>query len=422
MCPEVWDTVVVGAGVLGCATAMHIKSMDPDRSVLLLDRNPRPGMGNTRRSVALFRDMFTSRTGRELARATIGLMGHIEGELGFNLALKRYGYYWMMDEARYEGMRPLLDKLEQDGVEFDVDDRSEVMDLLGEHLVPEPIPIRGRAMPHVEHAVRVHNAGTVSPTRLAMWYEREFRRLGGEVEYEFQVDSLELESTQGGPVKVWEGARLAAAVGPSGRRTAMEFVVAAGVWTPSLLDPLGVDCHVKSQTRQAFGLRGGGVDVLHVRNGFPKGELPVLILPAGGVFLKPVRAQRLLVAGCADRWGRPYALEDEPRAETSFLDSQVRPVVEAYFPRIKGSIVPVSWAGQYHYNTMDGNPIVFKESNVTVVVGASGSGIMKSDSIGCVAAAVHAGEPDTELFDGTRVRVSGLGVRDRIVEPEQLTL
>ena len=410
-------TIVLGAGALGCATAMHIKRLRPDERVLLLERAPRPAMGNTKRSVALFRDLFSSRTSRDLAGATIAMFDHVEGELGHRLGLRRYGYYWMVDAATFGELRPLIRALEAGGTSLEVHDQRQVHARLGEHLAVSP-----SGMPPVDNAVLVHNAGTVSPTRLAEWYESQYRSLGGEVEYGFAVDRIMLESGRGGPTRVWEGARAAAVEGPSGRRAARELVVAAGAWTPGLLDPIGVDCHVKPQTRQAFGLGGPGVEALHARNGFPEGELPVLIMPAGGVYLKPVRSQGLLVAGCADTWGRPYAIEDDPQPEPAFLDGQMRPVIEAYIPGLRGATVPVSWAGQYHCNTIDGNPYVFKESNITVVVGSSGSGIMKSDSIGRVAAAVHLGERDAELFDGRRFAVADLGIEARNVERETLII
>ncbi|MCK5253881.1 MAG: FAD-binding oxidoreductase, partial [Thermoplasmata archaeon] len=254
------------------------------------------------------------------------------------------------------------------------------------------------------------------------WYEAQFRRLGGQVEYGFTVERLVPESVSGGGPRVWEEGRVAAVEGPSGRRRGREMVVAAGAWTPSLLDEVGIDTHVRPQTRQAFGLVGNGARALHEGNGFESGRLPVLALPSVGVYLKPIRSQRMLLAGCADTFGRPFRLEEDPQAEPEFMDRQIRPVVEAYLPGMKGADANVSWAGQYHTNTTDGNPYVFKETNVTVVAGASGSGIMKSDAIGRIAAAVHLGEERAEMFDGRPVLVSDLGVARRNVEPEALII
>ena len=418
-----WDTLVLGAGVLGCATAYHVMRSDPDRRVLLLDRNPRPAQGNTRRSVALFRDLFTSSTNQALAGSTIALFDHVEDDLGHNLGLKRFGYYWMMDPGKLDDLKPVLEDLERHGSDLEIHDRSDVRALLGEHIELDPVPPLGRGpLGSVAGAVMARNAGTLSPSRLAKWFEMEFRALGGRVEYGFTVDRLVPESVRGNGLRVWEDGRVAAVEGASGRRRAREFVVAAGAMTPSLLDPLGVDSHVKPRTRQAFGLVGEGATALYERNGFPGGQLPVIVLPSAGVYLKPVGSQRMLLAGCADDLGRPFGLDEDPQPEAEFLRDQIRPVVEGYLPGMKGAEVKVSWAGQYHSNTIDGNPYVFKESNLTVVAGASGSGIMKSDAIGRVAAAVHLDERSTELFDGHRMNVADLGIRGRKVAPESLII
>jgi glycine/D-amino acid oxidase-like deaminating enzyme len=53
---------------------------------------------------------------------------------------------------------------------------------------------------------------------------------------------------------------------------------------------------------------------------------------------------------------------------------------------------------------------------------ASGSGIMKCDAIGRIAAALHSGEEEAELFGGRRFRVSDLGIHHRRVERETLII
>jgi glycine/D-amino acid oxidase-like deaminating enzyme len=423
MADDEWDTIVIGAGVLGSATAYHLKRADPDKRVLLLDRNTGPAKGNTRRSVALFRDLFTSSTNRALARSTLDFFDHVEDDLGYSLGIKRYGYYWMMGEERMATLRQPLEELVRDGHELEFHDRGQVRSMLGDRLVLDPTSPPGTGpMEPVAGAVLAPKGGTLSPTRLARWYEAQFRSLDGQVEYGFAVDRLVPGTPSGEGIRVWEEGRVVAVEGPSGRRWSRELVVAAGAWTPSLLDPVGVDSHVRPKTRQAFGLVGEGARSLHVNNGFLGGRLPVLVLPSAGVYLKPIRSQSMMLAGCADAFGRPFRLDEDPRPEEGFLDRQIRPVMEAYLPGMRGAQVKVSWAGQYHYNTVDGNPYVFREGNVTVVAGASGSGIMKSDAFGRVAAAVHQGERTAELFDGRKMDVSDLGIHRRRVETEALII
>jgi glycine/D-amino acid oxidase-like deaminating enzyme len=57
-----------------------------------------------------------------------------------------------------------------------------------------------------------------------------------------------------------------------------------------------------------------------------------------------------------------------------------------------------------------------------MVVGMSGSGIMKADGIGRVAATVFQKERQVELFDGSRLSASRLGLSTREVEKEKIVL
>src|SRR4030042_4367603 len=84
------------------------------------------------------------------------------------------------------------------GTEVEQHEREGGRERLGELVVREPGSVNGRSLPHIDRAVLVQNAGTVSPTRLALWYESEFRRLGGEVEYGFKVARLVLASATAG--------------------------------------------------------------------------------------------------------------------------------------------------------------------------------------------------------------------------------
>jgi glycine/D-amino acid oxidase-like deaminating enzyme len=76
----------------------------------------------------------------------------------------------------------------------------------------------------------------------------------------------------------------------------------------------------------------------------------------------------------------------------------------------------------YEVNTLDEQPVIFSEHGVVVVGGGSGSGIMKADAIGRIAAAVCAGQEYGALFGGRQFRVSDLGLKERCVEREKLVI
>jgi glycine/D-amino acid oxidase-like deaminating enzyme len=57
-----------------------------------------------------------------------------------------------------------------------------------------------------------------------------------------------------------------------------------------------------------------------------------------------------------------------------------------------------------------------------VVGGASGSGILKADAVGRIAAALYNGEEYALLYGGKGFKVSDLGLKHRSVEPEKLVI
>jgi glycine/D-amino acid oxidase-like deaminating enzyme len=71
---------------------------------------------------------------------------------------------------------------------------------------------------------------------------------------------------------------------------------------------------------------------------------------------------------------------------------------------------------------MDGQPVIFEENDLMVVGGASGSGILKADSIGRIAGALYNGEDYANLYGDRKFKVSDLGLKHRNVEPEKLVI
>jgi L-2-hydroxyglutarate oxidase LhgO len=59
--PE-YDTVIVGAGILGLATGFHLKAQNPNLKILIVDKRAAAGQGSTAKSAAAFRCLFASST------------------------------------------------------------------------------------------------------------------------------------------------------------------------------------------------------------------------------------------------------------------------------------------------------------------------------------------------------------------------
>ena len=73
-------------------------------------------------------------------------------------------------------------------------------------------------------------------------------------------------------------------------------------------------------------------------------------------------------------------------------------------------------------NPLDGQPVIFRVGNIGVAAGTSGSGIMKADAIGRIAASMALEKEEAELFDGTRIKVEVFGLNRRDIDRERIIL
>ena len=129
---EKFDIIVVGAGIIGVATAYHLQRNNPDTSILLVDRAPEAGQANTAMSAAAIRDMFSSTTNQLLTGTSIAFFRHIQEELGFDLDLKFCGYLWLLSEEQFKesSIQMWMKRMGEGGIAYRVVERKE----LQEHL------------------------------------------------------------------------------------------------------------------------------------------------------------------------------------------------------------------------------------------------------------------------------------------------
>jgi FAD-dependent oxidoreductase domain-containing protein 1 len=431
------DVVVVGAGIMGVASAFHILEENRGKRVLLVDRYGGPGQGNTGRSNAMFRNTFSSEDNQTLADASIEFYLHVQGDAGQDLGLQRIGYLWLMDEKQLSASEPFLQGMAKNGIEFS---------RLGPEVVRDRLPgmvpdgdSGGQAallgLPRVEGGVFGPKCGRLDPDKLVRYYAGRFAELGGRFAYNTEAKRLVVGprdpvGIEGEPF-VWQESEVAG-VELSGQLNgvlrAETVVVACGAWGNELLEPVGVDGHTKAKKRQLFSIEARGDRALEglVRaRGFNDlGLLPLVILPKAGVHFKPVSEETALWVACEDEVNRPYI--DLPEhdlgsyaAEPGYYEKSVKPVLSGYFPAFEKAKVKAMWAGLYSYNTVDYLPFAFREGNLIVVGGDSGSGIMKGDSLGRVVGSLYAEREEAMLYGEVPYKVSKLSFESRDVEREE---
>jgi glycine/D-amino acid oxidase-like deaminating enzyme len=422
---------------MGVASAFHLKRNNPDKQILMLDRLGASGQGNTGRSNAMFRNTFSSVDNQVLSNSTIDFYLHLQDELKVDLGLQQIGYLWLMSDEQLSASETFLKGMERNGIGIHRLSDEE----LGRRM-PSMVrdfdsneEARLMALPSIEGGVFGPKCGRLDPDKLVRYYVQEFLRMGGRVAFKTSAEKLLVGPSDrlgiDGEPFVWQDARIEGiqAIGAlNGAINADTVVLACGAWGNELLEPAGIDGHVSAKKRQLFSVSARGVkgleELLHTKGFNPLGLLPLVILPKAGVHFKPVSEEDDFWIACEDEVNRPFIhLPDHDlaryAAEQEYYERSVNPILSAYFPGFRNAKVKAMWAGLYSYNTLDNLPFVFRQNNLIVVGGDSGSGIMKGDSLGRIVDAVYRDEEEASLYGDVQYGTSKIGFERRSVKREE---
>jgi glycine/D-amino acid oxidase-like deaminating enzyme len=281
----------------------------------------------------------------------------------------------------------------------------------------------------VYKGILIQKAGLIDVDSIVKFYESEFLKLGGKIQYNTEVKELVVEPRQPlgmpGEPYFWQDATITGARTAKGLIRAKKTVVAAGAWISQLLDPLGIECFIKPKKRQIFSVKAKTEalrKLLFTREFTDAGCLPFTILPKPSVYIRPAPEEDALWLAYADEFPRAFRLEDNPEPEENYYRYGIYQVLVKYFPQFTDCHPFSAFAGLYEINSLDGQPLIFEENGLMVVGGASGSGILKADAISRIAAALYGGEEYAMLYGDRKFKVSDLGLNNRHVEPEKLVI
>jgi glycine/D-amino acid oxidase-like deaminating enzyme len=403
-----YDFIIVGAGVIGCSTAYHLKKLNPKSNILIIEKNHRAGLGNTAKSAALFRNLFSSDTSRKLASSSVNFYYTILDKI----KLKKSGYLWLFSDEQWKKNKNIIYKLNKDKLEIDLFNKEDISKYLNINL------FSNKELPNISNGIFCKKCGSLSAVSLAEYYANSFIEIGGKIFFEKEIKSIKLtgEKEQYAP---WKDIKIKYLIdNKGGKYFSDKYLFATGAWTQNILSPIGIASNVYPKKRQLFGIK-----IKHISNIFAKKieQYPAIILPAGGVYLKPIIKDKTIIVGCADDLGQPYKLTDF-NADQKYFDNAIKPVLKHYFKYLKEYNLYLKWAGYYAYHWPDKNPVIENVSNITWVSGTSGSGIMKADAIGRITASKLLEDKYATLADQSKFKVSNLSLYERNVDLEKLII
>ncbi|MCL4447935.1 MAG: FAD-binding oxidoreductase [Thermoplasmatales archaeon] len=430
-----FDIILVGAGIIGLASAYHLKKMMPDRSILVVEKESDHSQGNTGRSVAGFRDFFSTTINAQLARASINFYKYVQEDLEYGIGMRETGYLFLMSKSKFDSMKYVIDTL-QTSTKLRVLDRNELASIPAFRVSLENEEAVQLNLQPIEVGVLGMNCGVLEIERLSSYYYDECKKLGIEFSFKTEVNSLEVvpENASGFPGEpfLWQNKIIGEISTNRGSFSAEKYVLTTGAWTGKLLDSIGVDSHIKVKKRFVYQIGGESVKKLvGASYGLNEADLfPFTVLPSHGVYLRPHPPSRTFWVSTSgttsdQELGPTFSYESPDKIDFTeptdeYFDYNILPVIRAYLNGLDDLKITGKWTGYYSLNTQDKTPYVFQFLNAIVATGGSGAGLMKADSIGRIVASMAAGIESTTLFDKSKIKNSDLGITERNVGIESL--
>ncbi len=418
-----FDVVIIGAGITGLASAYHIKKMSQNLKVAILDKGPTFCQGNTAKSSAAFRDLFSSDVNREITQSTIEFYRYIQRDMGIDLGMRFNGYLFLGNRKFLND--PTFKSFVEKGMARYVSKEALTGMGLRTRLSDEELSVMN--LSNIDGGLLGLNCGIFAPEKICDFYGNELKGMGVEFYFGTEVTPPNLKPDvpldfPGEPF-IWQKTSLKTIETSKGEFEASEFVFCTDVWTDNLLDNTGIDGHTRGKKRQVFQISGPEVESL-VRKELIDGQntMPLTILPSHEIVLRPDPESHSIWVTIADDYNRNFSISDDPQPEPEFYEKNLFPIITAYLPQLKNSKVSSMWAGYYAYNTIDKTHYVFRDKNIIVATGSSGSGIMKADAVGRVVAALQSGKEKTKLFNETVIDTSDLGIHKRKVKEEEMVI
>ena len=360
--------VIVGGGLMGLSTALHLRRADRQARVTILERG-RIGEAASSASAAGVRVMGRARAERAMALESVGRWPELDRELEAQTGYRRSGGLRVaLDEPGWTEARTTIGEQQADGVPLELVDGAAAL-RLAPGLSPE---CRGGVYCPID--------GQAEPVTTVQAWASAARRMG-----------VHIEEGIGAAALVVERSRVTAVVRSDGTRQPCDTaLVAAGAWSASLLAAIGVK----------LPLHGRGLQML-LTDAAPASLTPVVGCFGRALSLKQLADGAYLIGG-----GWPARVPDESVNRWEVLDESVRgslEVARAVYPPLATRRVARSWAGIEAF-APDDLPVLGPVPGVEgllVAAGFSGHGFALVPVVGDVLARLALGlDPLSHLWRG----------------------
>ena len=353
-----YDVVIVGGGVMGCSIQHNLADRGM-RDSLLIEKDVLAS-GSTSRSQAILRMHYSNPETALMAWESLKVFRNFEEITGSPSGYTQTGYLLAVPKHYRQPMLENFEMQKQLGIDVEQVDFQFVQDL------------GLNAYPAEEEAYCWEPlSGFADPYSVTVGYANQSRKLGCEIEMGNEVTAVNIDHGKVVGVKTTKGEVYSDKV-----------VVAAGPWSGTLLDGIGLDFGLKTVRHQVFLIDRGDATV---------GRLPIIGDVTSGFSARPDIGNVIMVGVGEDEIVGPdefnQSVDTDVLIKTqSDMAKRIPGIAEATFVR--------GWSGLFTV-TPDWHPILSQVDGIEglyVAVGFSGHGFKLSPMIGQVMGDIILGE------------------------------
>lgn len=369
------DVAIVGGGIMGSALAYWLTRLDPNMTVIVIERDPTYATASSALSAASIRQQFTTPVNIRISQASIGFLRQadelleIEGS-SVDIGLKERGYLYLAGAGGLESLRRAHTIQRELGAD---------VALLNVHELAARFPWL-RTSDLVAGSLGVKGEGWFDGYSLLAAFAAKAR--AQHVNYvRGEVCAFALSGRRITSIRLVDGSQV----------TSRFVVNAAGPWSRSIARLAGVDVPVAARKRTVYVIscpqRIDPFPLLIDPSGFwirPEGSafiagLPPRSDPLGGV-------QRRAGGSGVDNNRGTSDPDDAPLdPDYDAFDSMLWPALAHRIPALEAARLERAWAGYYEMNVFDHNGIVGfhpRLDNMLLMNGFSGHGLQQAPVVG----------------------------------------
>jgi glycine/D-amino acid oxidase-like deaminating enzyme len=373
-----YDVIMVGGGVMGCATAYYLMKADDRLKVAIIEMDPTYEKASTPLSDGNIRVQFNIKENIQISQYGLEVVGRFAEAMAVDddrpdVAFRRQGNLFLVDGiGREEAERGLA--LQKDlGCQVEWLTLDEIKQ---SYPLCNPVGCVGGTFGWQD--------GVMDPWAVLMGYKKKAISLGAQF---IQAEVAELLKSRDSIA----GVRLS-----SGDKLTARFVVnSAGAWAPRVAQTVGINLPIEPVKRQVFVIE---------TNARPDRILPAIFFPSG-LYCFHERGGQFMCGKSLPDDPVGYEFGWNRRTFTEILWPELIEFVPS-FDRLK---VARGWAGLYAVNTLDGNAVLGEWPELKgcyLANGFSGHGFQQCHAVGRYIAELIMGHPptlDLSIFSPQRI-------------------